>query len=318
MRPVRPGTRVFVVDPKEDPGIVKSEQGKAEGRPLRKPPWLKRRIPAGSGKIPELLRKGELHTVCEEALCPNQGECFSRGTATFLIVGDRCTRDCRFCSVAQGPSGLPDPEEPVRVAKAVLEMGLRYVVITSVTRDDVDDGGAGLFARTIEEIRKRRPKTLVEVLIPDFQGDRDALQTVLQARPDVLNHNLETVPRLYPTVRPEAVYLRSLELLERVKTYDPGIPTKSGLMLGLGESSEEIEETLRHLRRVGCSLLTLGQYLQPTRRHLPVQRFLHPDEFEEWQRTALALGFDEVASGPFVRSSYRAEAFFQAQRTSPE
>ncbi len=297
---------------------MKFEDGNAKDRPLKKPPWLKRRIPAGAGKVPELLRKGELHTVCEEALCPNQGECFARGTATFLILGDRCTRDCRFCSVAQGPSGPPDPEEPVRVAEAVQEMGLHYVVITSVTRDDLEDGGAGLFARTIEEIRSRNPRTLVEVLIPDFQGDLDALHTVLKARPDVLNHNLETVPRLYPTVRPEAVYERSLELLERVKIYDKTIPTKSGLMLGLGESSEEIEETLRDLRRAGCSLLTLGQYLQPTRRHLPVERYLHPDEFEERKRIALDLGFDEVASGPFVRSSYRAEAFFQALGTSPE
>jgi lipoic acid synthetase len=196
-------------------------------------------------------------------------------------------------------------------------MGLYYVVITSVTRDDLADGGAGLFARTIREIRERSPETLVEVLVPDFQGDADALHEVLGARPDVLNHNLETVPRLYPSVRPEAVYRRSLELLERVEAYDPAIPTKSGLMLGLGESPEEIDRTLRDLRRAGCDLLTLGQYLQPTRRHLPVRRFVHPDEFEEWRRVALDLGFAEVASGPFVRSSYRAEAFYQAVRPSP-
>lgn len=298
---------------------MKPGQGQAEDRPARKPPWLKRRIPAGTAyrKIPDLLRRGGLHTVCEEALCPNQGECFSRGTATFLILGDRCSRDCRFCSVAHGPSGPPDPEEPVRVADAVREMGLYYVVITSVTRDDLADGGAGLFARTIREIRERSPETLVEVLVPDFQGDADALHEVLGARPDVLNHNLETVPRLYPSVRPEAVYRRSLELLERVEAYDPAIPTKSGLMLGLGESPEEIDRTLRDLRRAGCDLLTLGQYLQPTRRHLPVRRFVHPDEFEEWRRVALDLGFAEVASGPFVRSSYRAEAFYQAVRPSP-
>ncbi len=298
---------------------MKPGQGQGKGRPLPKPPWLKRRIPAGasSRKVPDLLRKGGLHTVCEEALCPNQGECFSRGTATFLILGDRCTRDCRFCSVAQGPSGPPDPEEPARVADAVREMGLHYVVITSVTRDDLGDGGAGLFARTIREIRERTPETLIEVLIPDFQGDEHALHTVLDARPDVLNHNLETVPRLYPSVRPEAVYRRSLELLERVEAYDSGIPTKSGLMLGLGESSEEIRRTLRDLRQAGCSLLTLGQYLQPTRRHLPVHRFVHPDEFEEWRRVALDLGFAEVASGPFVRSSYRAETFYENARPSP-
>ena len=297
---------------------MKPGQGQGKGLPVRKPPWLKRRIPAGtsSRKVPDLLRKGGLHTVCEEALCPNQGECFSRGTATFLILGDRCTRDCRFCSVAHGPSGPPDPEEPARVADVVREMGLHYVVITSVTRDDLADGGAGLFARTIQEIRGRNPETLVEVLIPDFEGDERALHKVLEARPDVLNHNLETVPRLYPSVRPEAVYRRSLELLERVEAYDSTIPTKSGLMLGLGESPEEIGRTLRDLRQVGCSLLTLGQYLQPTRRHLPVHRFVHPDEFEEWRTVALDLGFAEVASGPFVRSSYRAEAFYQAARPS--
>ena len=295
---------------------MKPEQEQGKGRPLRKPPWLKRRIPAGTSyrKIPELLRRGGLHTVCEEALCPNQAECFSRGTATFLILGDRCTRDCRFCSVAHGPSGRPDPEEPARVADAVREMGLHYVVITSVTRDDLADGGAGLFARTIREIRERSPETLVEVLIPDFQGDEHALHKVLEARPNVLNHNLETVPRLYPSVRPEAVYRRSLELLKRVEAYDSTIPTKSGLMLGLGESSEEIDRTLRDLRQAGCSLLTLGQYLQPTRRHLSVHRFVHPDEFEEWRTVALDLGFAEVASGPFVRSSYRAEAFYQGLR----
>ncbi len=297
---------------------MKPGQGQEKGRPLRKPPWLKRRIPAGTSyrRIPEMLRKDGLHTVCEEALCPNQGQCFSRGTATFLILGDRCTRDCRFCSVAHGPSGPPDPEEPARVADAVREMGLHYVVITSVTRDDLADGGAGLFARTIREIRERTPETLVEVLIPDFQGDEHALHKVLEARPDVLNHNLETVPRLYPSVRPEAVYRRSLEILERVEAYDSTIPTKSGLMLGLGESPEETGRTLRDLRQAGCSLLTLGQYLQPTRRHLPVHRFVHPDEFEEWRKVALDLGFAEVASGPFVRSSYRAEAFYQGVRPS--
>ena len=295
---------------------MKPEQGQGNGGPLRKPPWLKRSFPAGNAhrKVADLLRRGGLHTVCEEALCPNQGECFSRGTATFLILGDRCTRDCRFCSVAHGPSGPPDPGEPVKVAEAVREMGLRYVVITSVTRDDLEDGGAGLFARTIQEIRKRKPETLVEVLIPDFQGDMHALEKVLVARPDVLNHNLETIPRLYPAVRPEAVYRRSLELLERVRVYDPAIPTKSGLMLGLGETAEEIDRTLRDLLEVGCRLLTLGQYLQPTRRHLPVHRFVPPSEFQEWRKAALDLGFAEVASGPFVRSSYRAEAFCRTAR----
>lgn len=289
-------------------------RGRDRGRPLRKPAWLKRAIPAGATYqgVRNLLRRGGLHTVCEEALCPNQGECFSRGTATFLILGDRCTRDCRFCSVGHGPSGPPDPEEPGRVAEAVREMGLKYVVITSVTRDDLEDGGGALFARTIEEIRGRSPETLVEVLIPDFQGDADSLRTVLRARPDVLNHNLETVARLYPSVRPGADYRRSLELLARAVAWEPGVPTKSGIMLGLGETPGEIETTLRDLRRTGLHLLTLGQYLQPTRRHLPVERFVPPGEFEAWRRAALALGFAEVASGPFVRSSYRAEGLYAA------
>ena len=287
--------------------------GQGKGRPLRKPPWLKRRLPAGtsSRKIPDLLRRGGLHTVCEEALCPNQGECFSRGTATFLILGDRCTRDCRFCSVAHGPSGPPDPEEPARVADAVREMELHYVVITSVTRDDLADGGAGLFARTIREIRERNPETLVEVLIPDFQGDEHALHKVLEARPDVLNHNLETMPRLYPSVRPEAVYRRSLDLLERVGAYDSTIPTKSGLMLGLGESDEELRETLKDLLETGCHILTMGQYLRPSKNHLRVERFVPPEEFDSWRETALYMGFSEVASGPFVRSSYHAKELYR-------
>ncbi len=297
---------------------MKSDHGHGQEQTPRKPAWLKRGIPAGAAfrKVPDLLRRGGLHTVCEEALCPNRGECFSRGTATFLILGDRCTRDCRFCSVAHGPTGPPDPDEPARVAEAVREMGLQYVVITSVTRDDLEDGGAGLFARTIQEIRARNPEALVEVLIPDFQGDEQALCKVLDARPDVLNHNLETVPRLYPAARPGAVYRRSLELLERVGRYDPAIPVKSGLMLGLGETRREIDRTLRDLREAGCGLLTLGQYLQPTRKHLPVHRFVPPSEFEEWRGVALDLGFGEVASGPFVRSSYRAEAFYQGLRPS--
>ena len=278
---------------------MKPGQGQAEDRPARKPPWLKRRIPAGTAyrKIPDLLRRGGLHTVCEEALCPNQGECFSRGTATFLILGDRCSRDCRFCSVAHGPSGPPDPEEPVRVAEAVREMGLQYVVITSVTRDDLADGGAGLFARTIREIRERTPETHVEVLVPDFQGDADALHEVLGARPDVLNHNLETVPRLYPRVRPGARYDRSLAVLQRARERG-GVPiTKSGLMLGLGEQEHELVSVMRDLRAHGVDVLTLGQYLRPTLAQLPVERYVPPGEFEALRRTALDLGFHISFSG---------------------
>ena len=222
-------------------------------------------------------------------------------------MGARCTRDCRFCAVAHGPIDLPDPEEPYRVAEAVQRMELRYVVITSVTRDDLADGGAGFFAKTIIEIRKRVPDVRVEVLIPDFQGNPQALREVIAAGPDVLNHNLETVPRLYPSVRPEADYRRSLHLLRQVREFDLSIPTKSGLMLGLGENADEIQTTLRDLRNAGCGILTLGQYLQPTKQHLPVERFVHPEEFENWRNIALEMGFSEAASGPFVRSSYRAK-----------
>jgi len=213
--------------------------------------------------------------------------------------------------VAHGPSGLPDSGEPARVAEAAQSLGLSYVVITSVTRDDLPDGGASLFVKTIKEIRKRMSDTLVEVLIPDFQGNEDALQMVVEAHPHVLNHNLETVPRLYPSVRPEADYRRSLALLKLAKYYDPSIPTKSGLMLGLGEFPEEVKKTLRDLLGAGCSILTLGQYLQPTKGHLKVERFIPPEEFDEWKETALRMGFSEVASGPLVRSSYHAKELYQ-------
>ncbi|WP_373498315.1 lipoyl synthase [Desulfococcus sp.] len=285
-------------------------------RKSRKPPWLTRRLPTAPEyeQVRALISKGRLHTVCEEAKCPNQFECFSRRTATFLILGSRCTRNCRFCNVAHGPTAPPDPEEPSRVAEAAFRMGLRYVVVTSVTRDDLPDGGAGLFAETVTRIRSRLPSARVEVLIPDFKGDRAALTTVLDARPDVLNHNIETVPRLYARVRPEAVYERSLALLERVADTAPGIPTKSGIMLGLGEADAEVRETLGDLRRVQCRFLTIGQYLQPSGNHLPVERFVPPDEFDAWRRTALDMGFTEVASGPFVRSSYHAEDLYQTAR----
>ena len=248
--------------------------------------------------------------MCQEAKCPNIWECFSQRTSTFLIMGPYCTRSCRFCSVAHGPMGEPDSEEPARVAQVAQRLKLAYVVITSVTRDDLADGGAVFFAETIEEIRKRMPGALVEVLIPDFQGDKKSLQTVLEARPNVLNHNIETVQRLYPLVRPEATYSRSLELLRRSKQYS-AIPTKSGLMLGLGESSGEIEGSLRDLLSAGCSILTLGQYLQPSKEHLPVERFISPDEFDGWKKIALDMGFCQVASGPFVRSSYHAKDLYE-------
>jgi len=287
---------------------------------VAKPPWLKRRLPTGPTyeEVRTLLSKSRLHTVCQEARCPNLWECYSRQTATFLIMGPCCTRNCRFCNVAHGrPSGPPDSGEPARVAQAVKSLGLSYVVITSVTRDDLPDGGAVLFAKTIKEIRARMQGTLMEVLVPDFQGNEDALQTVLEAHPHVLNHNLETVPRLYSLVRPKADYRRSLGLLKRVKRYDSFIPTKSGLMLGLGESPEEVENTLQDLLEAKCNILTLGQYLQPTREHLKVERFIPPEEFDDWKKAALKMGFSEVASGPLVRSSYRAKDLYQSlTRTS--
>jgi lipoic acid synthetase len=285
-------------------------------QPHQKPRWLKKRLPTGPQyeKVKELIGKDRLHTVCQEAKCPNMWECFSQQTATFLIMGSRCTRNCRFCSIAQGPAEPPDPVEPDRVAAAARQMGLSYVVITSVTRDDLTDGGAGFFAKTIEAVHRRIPSAKVEVLIPDFQGNAPALQTVLDAHPDVLNHNIETVPRLYPIVRPQARYRRSLQLLSRVQKYAPGLPIKSGLMLGLGESFEEIRSTLKDLINAGCRILTLGQYLRPSKAHLPVKRFVPPAEFENWKHTALEMGFTEVASGPFVRSSYHARELYQAMR----
>jgi len=279
-----------------------------------KPHWLKKRLPSGPDyeNVKGLIGRDQLHTVCQEAKCPNMWECFSQQTATFLIMGSRCTRDCRFCSVAQGPVAPPDPAEPSRVAAAARQMGLSYVVITSVTRDDLTDGGAVFFASTIDEIHRQMPTAMVEVLIPDFQGDEHALHTVLKARPDVLNHNIETVPRLYPIVRPQAFYQRSLQLLSRVQKYDNCRPIKSGLMLGLGEHSAEIRSTLKDLLDAGCRILTIGQYLQPSKAHLPVKRFIPPAEFENWKSTALEMGFCEVASGPFVRSSYHAKELYQA------
>lgn len=278
-----------------------------------KPRWLRRSLPTGPEyeKIRKLLKGHGLTTVCQEAKCPNQFECYGQGTATFMILGERCTRNCRFCAVGHHPESLPDPEEPERVAEAVALLGLRYVVVTSVTRDDLPDGGAGLFARTIAAIRTRQPNTLVEVLIPDLQGDHRALLTILDAAPDVLNHNIETVARLYPEVRPQAQYERTLQLLRRVKESHPHIPTKTGIMLGLGETMAEIETTWGDLLAAGCDILTMGQYLQPSSEHLPVQRFVPPDEFDGLATRALALGFAGVASGPFVRSSYQAESLYR-------
>ena len=289
-----------------------TQQSKSTVR-IQKPEWLRRRLPTGSAyeNVKQMIGRDGLNTVCQEAKCPNMWECFSHHTATFLIMGSRCTRNCGFCSVPGGTLEPPDPEEPRRVARVSREMGLKYVVVTSVTRDDLPDGGAAIFAETITEIRRQIPNGRVEVLIPDFQGNRDALYTVLQAAPDVLNHNIETVPRLYPRVRPQADYRRSLKLIERARAFAPDIPTKSGLMLGLGETNGEITNTLADMRQSGCRILTLGQYLQPSANHLAVERFIPPEEFETWRKEALKLGFEEVASGPFVRSSYHAHELFQ-------
>ncbi|RJQ50167.1 MAG: lipoyl synthase [Desulfobacteraceae bacterium] len=281
----------------------------------KKPPWLKRRLPAGPAVegVRNLIEKSNLHTVCQEARCPNIWECFSCKTATFLILGSTCTRNCRFCAVSGGLPSPVDPDEPDKVAEAAEKMQLSYVVVTSVTRDDLPDGGAGIFARTIFALRQRIPNVRVEVLIPDFQGDRQALEKVVAARPDVLNHNIETVPRLYPFVRPQADFGRSVELLARARKIDRDIETKSGMMLGLGETPQEVTEALEALRSADCRFLTLGQYLQPSREHLPVRRFVPPEEFDRWKQKALAMGFQHVASGPLVRSSYHAKELYDEE-----
>jgi len=275
---------------------------------LPRPAWIKARAPLGEGydRLRGLMRELGLHTVCEEARCPNVGDCWNRGTATFMILGDVCTRACGFCAVKTGLPGLPpDPEEPRRVAEAVARMGLRHAVITSVNRDDQKDGGAGGFAACIREIRRRLPGCAVEVLIPDFKGDREALQVVIDARPDVLNHNTETVPRLYRHVRPGARFERSLELLARAK--GAGLVTKSGIMVGLGEGPDEVRETVRRIREAGTDILTVGQYLRPSAGHLPIVRYYAPAEFDEIKQYAVGLGYRHVESGPLVRSSYHAE-----------
>ena len=279
----------------------------------KKPSWLKKRIPPYQDllKVKSILAAADLHTVCEEARCPNLGECFSKGTATFLILGNICTRDCGFCAVEHGDPVPVDEKEAERVAQAVEKMGLRYVVVTSVTRDDLPDGGASHYAKTIQAIREVDGSAKVEVLIPDFQGDPPSLAMVLDASPDVLNHNIETIPRLYPKVRPEADYERSLRLLKRSKEYNPHLFTKSGFMLGLGEMREEVLGLMENLRQVECNFLTIGQYLQPRPDRLPVVRFIPPEEFEEYKRIGEKMGFKAVASGPFVRSSFHASQMFK-------
>jgi lipoic acid synthetase len=280
-----------------------------------KPPWLKKRIPPFEDlvKVKSILDSADLHTVCEEARCPNLAECFSRGTATILILGRTCTRNCGFCAVEHGVSAPPEEEEPERVAQAVKKMGLQYVVITSVTRDDLPDGGAFLFAKTIQAIRALDRGIKIEVLIPDFKGDLSSLIAVLKEGPDVLNHNIETIPRLYQDVRPQADYRRSLHLLKTAKERGAQTLTKSGFMLGLGETKEEIFSLLQDLRDVGCDFLTIGQYLQPRPDRLPVVRYIPPEEFEEIKKIGEEMGFESVASGPFVRSSFHAAQMFSSR-----
>lgn len=263
-------------------------------------------------KVKTQLRQYGLHTVCESARCPNIHECFARGSATFMILGNQCTRSCGFCSVPRGRGEPLDAAEPENVAKMAVDLGLRYVVITSVNRDEMEDGGAAHWAATVRAVRARLPQARVEVLTPDFRGNRAALHTVLDARPHVYNHNLETVPRLYRHVRPQADYRQSLEVLAAAKAYASGVLTKSGLMLGLGEERQEVERLLHDLRASHCDVATIGQYLRPTRHNLPVSRYVEPAEFAHYREFGLALGFREVFSGPLVRSSYMADAAFAA------
>jgi lipoic acid synthetase len=279
-------------------------------RPQRKPAWIRAKSPANPAvaRLKEVLRDNRLHTVCEEASCPNIGECFAGGTATFMIMGDICTRRCPFCDVAHGRPDPLDADEPENLARTIKAMKLSYVVVTSVDRDDLRDGGAAHYIRCISSIREHNPATRIEVLVPDFRGRMDrALEILDTSPPDVFNHNLETVPSLYRKVRPGSDYAWSLNLLKRFKARHPDVPTKSGLMLGVGETIEEVEQVMRDLRTHDCDMLTLGQYLQPSKHHLPLVRYVHPDEFDRLGELGYELGFTHVASGPMVRSSYHAD-----------
>jgi lipoic acid synthetase len=282
--------------------------------PERKPPWLKVRAPGGPnyGRLKHLMRELDLHTVCEEAHCPNVGECWEHGTATFMVLGDVCTRNCAYCAVAHGRPPKYDIGEPARVAQAIAQMGLRHAVITSVDRDDLPDFGAYIFAETIRQIHELVPGCSVEVLVPDFQGDEASIRSVLDARPEIYNHNTETVPRLYKRCRPGGRYERVMGIFRFVKSYAPEIPTKTGIILGMGETTEEVLQTMRELREVDVDILTLGQYLRPSADHIPLDRYVTPDEFALLRREGLAMGFRHVESGPLVRSSYHAWEQVQA------
>lgn len=274
-----------------------------------KPEWLKIKVQSSRNKsyVEKVLKSLSLHTVCEQASCPNLMECFSRRTATFMILGSVCSRNCTFCDVEKGIPQQVDDREPLHVAQAVRELNLKHVVITSVTRDDLPDGGASHFSDVIKKVRELNAGVSIEVLIPDFKGDINALAEVINAEPEIINHNVETIPRLYPQVRPMAVYRRSIQLLADIKAANPGILTKSGIMVGLGEKEHEVISVFEDLRKAGCDLLTVGQYLAPSRKHHPVVKYVHPDVFDRYKKTALEMGFRHVASGPFVRSSYHAD-----------
>ena len=286
--------------------------------PTRKiPEWIRVRVHEGENykQLKQLVRDRRLHTVCEEAHCPNIFDCWNRRTATFMILGDVCTRACRFCAVTSGRPAELDIGEPIRVAESVADLGLRHAVITSVDRDDLRDGGAEIFARTIRAIRRRSPGTSIEVLTPDFQGDREAIRVVVEARPDIFNHNTETVPRLYARIRPKAVYANSLALLRHVKTLAPHMVSKSGLMVGLGETEEELLEVFRNMRAHNIDVLTVGQYLRPSKKHAEVVRYYRPEEFVELKQKAMAMGFGHVEAGPLVRSSYHADEQVPARKS---
>jgi len=270
--------------------------------------WLRRKLPDQKvlERMDSLFKELNLHTVCDSALCPNRGECFKKGTATFMILGNICTRNCQFCAVEKGKPLPLDSEEPRHIAQAAKHLSLKHIVVTSVTRDDLLDGGAKHFAQTITEVKKILPESTIEVLIPDFKGSWDALQIVIDTHPEVINHNIETVPRLYKLVRPKAVYKRSLELLRQIKIRDKNVFSKSGIMVGLGEEKDEMIKAMKDLREVSCDILTIGQYLKPSPHHLKVSNYIHPDEFEVYRNIGMSLGFKYVASAPLVRSSYHA------------
>jgi lipoic acid synthetase len=279
---------------------------------LRKPEWLRTKIGhyKNLSTVEETLKDLHLNTVCDAANCPNRSECFSNKTATFMILGSRCSRNCRFCDVPFGGMTSVDPEEPKHVAQAVKKLGLKHVVITSVTRDDLDDGGAFQFVNVINRIRESSPNVSIEVLIPDLQGNKEALKTIVDAKPEIINHNIETISRLYDAIRPSAIYERSLEVLSNVKKMDENIYTKSGLMVGLGEGEAEVVQVMKDLKAVGCDFLTIGQYLQPSKDHYPVKEYVHPDLFKKYEEIGLEIGFKAVASGPLIRSSYDALEMF--------